>query len=79
MPQMFQSNWTPQVMPMTNLVLPNTFNNFNLSSLPPLPLDDLPPQQSPNPMNVPPQQNSMMNQPLMGNSNVAMEMMNMNF
>jgi hypothetical protein len=26
-------NWTPQVMPATNMALQNNFNNFNLASL----------------------------------------------
>ncbi len=62
LPPVFQNNWTPQVMPLTNLVLPNNFNNFNLNNLPP-PVQPNPlnvPQQ--NPMNVP-QQNPMNNPP----------------
>jgi hypothetical protein len=33
MPQVFQSNWSPKTMPMTNLQLPNNFNNFNLEAM----------------------------------------------
>jgi hypothetical protein len=33
MPQVFQNNWSPQVMPMTNLELPNNFANFNLNAM----------------------------------------------
>lgn len=33
MPQLFQTNWTPQVMPMTNMVLPNNFANFNMAAM----------------------------------------------
>jgi len=28
-----QSSWQPQTMPMTNLELPNNFNNFNLNNM----------------------------------------------
>jgi len=59
-PQQFTQNWTPQVMPPTNLALQNNFNNFNLSSLgggqqyPPQQPQQYPPQQ---PQQYPPQQN----------------------
>lgn len=33
MPSIFQNNWSPQVMPMTNMQLPNNFNNFNLNNM----------------------------------------------
>ena len=51
MPPLFQNNWAPKVMPMTNMVLPNNFGNFNLDAMgaamamgPPPPAM-LPPQQ----------------------------------
>lgn len=28
-----QSSWQPQVMPITNMELPNNFNNFNLNNM----------------------------------------------
>jgi hypothetical protein len=31
-PMFQQSSWQPQMMPMTNLELPNNFNNFNLKT-----------------------------------------------
>lgn len=33
MPMMFQQNWSPQVMPATNFVLQNNFNNPNISNM----------------------------------------------
>lgn len=32
-PSLFTNNWTPQMMPATNLALQNNFSNFNLSNL----------------------------------------------
>lgn len=33
MPSLFQSNWTPQVMPTTNMSLQNNFANFSLNNM----------------------------------------------
>ncbi len=33
MPNVFQNNWTPKMMPMTNLALTNDFNNFQLNQM----------------------------------------------
>ncbi len=65
MPPMFQNNWAPQVMPPTLLVLPNTFNNFNI--------DNMGPPLQQNPMNGPPQ-GQPFNQPppMMNNTSIAM-------
>lgn len=32
-PMFGQSSWQPQQMPMTNMVLPNDFNNFNINAM----------------------------------------------
>lgn len=64
MPNLFQSNWQPQVMPQINMALQNNFNNFNLASLGH-------PQQYPPQNSYPPQQNNMMQQQHQ-NSNMGM-------
>jgi hypothetical protein len=33
MPQVFQSNWAPKMMPQTNMQLTNTFANFNMEAM----------------------------------------------
>jgi hypothetical protein len=33
MPQVFQSNWSPQIMPATNMVLPNNFLNAAINTM----------------------------------------------
>ena len=33
MPMVFQNNWAPQNMPMSNLALVNNFNNFQLTQM----------------------------------------------
>jgi hypothetical protein len=33
MPSLFNNNWAPKVMPMTNMVLPNNFANFNINAM----------------------------------------------
>jgi hypothetical protein len=33
MPNTFQNNWAPKLMPPTNMILPNNFNNFNLNNM----------------------------------------------
>lgn len=43
MPAMFQSNWAPKVMPQTILILPNSFNNFNLNNMGPAQMNQGPP------------------------------------
>lgn len=60
MPNMFTTNWQPQLMPPTNMALQNNFNNFNMATMGLA--QNYPPQnmQSP-PQNYPPQNN--FNQP----------------
>lgn len=78
MPALFQNNWAPKVMPMTNMVLPNNFGNFNLNAMgaamaigPPPPAMNQPmmnqPQQQ---MPMPPQQQMQMQTPM--NPNMGM-------
>lgn len=55
MPNLFQNNWQPQIMPQTNMALQNNFNNFNLASLGQS--QQYPPQNT-----YPSQQNPMMQQ-----------------
>jgi hypothetical protein len=33
MPSTFTQNWSPKVMPMINMVLPNNFANFNMGAM----------------------------------------------
>lgn len=33
MPNVFQNNWHPKAMPLTNLAVTNDFNNFNLNQM----------------------------------------------
>lgn len=33
MPQVFQTNWAPQVMPAANLALTNNFANYQLTQM----------------------------------------------
>lgn len=72
MPSMFQNNWQPQMMPMTNMALQNNFNNFNMASMgmaqnyPPKNNVPPPPNYPPQNMNMP-QQN--MNMPQQNNFN----------
>ena len=33
MPNIFQNNWHPKAMPMTNLAVTNDFNNFQLNQM----------------------------------------------
>ena len=33
MPNVFQQNWSPQVMPQTDLALTNNFQNYNLNQM----------------------------------------------
>lgn len=33
MPNVFQNNWTPKMMPITNLALKNDFNNYQLNQM----------------------------------------------
>ena len=76
MPSMFQNNWQPQMMPMTNMALQNNFNNFNMASMGMA--QNYPPQNVPPPqnnMNRPPQNN--MNMPPQNNMNM-MPQNNMN-
>jgi hypothetical protein len=64
MPMVFQNNWTPKMMPQTNMALTNDFNNFQLNQMaqnvapqnqgyPPQQNQGYPPQQN---QGYPPQQ-----------------------
>lgn len=33
MPNVFQNNWNPKAMPLTNLAVTNDFNNFQLNQM----------------------------------------------
>lgn len=33
MPNVFQNNWAPKMMPITNLALTNDFNNYQLNQM----------------------------------------------
>lgn len=79
MPPLFQNNWAPKVMPMTNMVLPNNFGNFNLDAMgaamamgPPPPAMNQPmmnqPQQQMQPQQPPMQPQQQPMQPNMGMS-----------
>lgn len=35
MPNIFQNNWNPQIMPSMDMAIANDFANFNLNNLPP--------------------------------------------
>jgi hypothetical protein len=77
MPSMFQTNWQPQMMPMTNMALQNNFNNFNMAAMGMA--QSYPPQNVPPPQNYPPQNNMMNMQPPQNNFNQAPQNnMNMN-
>ena len=60
MPPVFQTNWAPQQMPMTNIALSNDFANFNLNQMQQgYPQQGYPPQQQgypPQQQGYPPQQ-----------------------
>lgn len=57
MPNIFQSNWTPQMMPDTNMAVVNNFNNFQLSQMQQQPQYPPQPQQG-YPQQIHPQQYS---------------------
>lgn len=55
MPMVFQNNWTPKMMPQTNMALTNDFNNFQLNQM----AQNMPQQNQ----GYPPQQQSQGNPP----------------
>lgn len=56
MPALFQNNWAPKIMPQTILVLPNSFNNFNINNMGPALINQGPPPPPPQMQGPPPQQ-----------------------
>ena len=84
MPQIFQHDWTPKMMPQTVLILPNNFNNFNLNAMQPQVMPPLPPPNmninqgmNNNIMNQG-MNNNNMNQGMNNNMNQGMNNNNMN-
>jgi hypothetical protein len=74
MPSVFQNNWAPQAMPMTNFSLPNNFQNFNLQGMgggqqqqyPPMQQQQYPPMQQQPMMTQQPMQQGVMDSSNMG-------------